>query len=168
MLLNYSYKLCHILHFSPLTPPPTTTTHVKVHCIKNNLNVISSFETRNDATLSCCKARRRARVDIEDDNEDFGYNEEIGILEFYSQSNREEALLVNALVDDQEVEVLIFKGYSSCLSYKTSPDPSKSVLPQRAVIRSIDRIRGPFDPTNIDYIEKGLTWESFRSRISTI
>ncbi|XP_074279213.1 uncharacterized protein LOC141604668 [Silene latifolia] len=166
MLLNYSYKLCHILHFSPLTTT-TTTTHAQVHCIRrNNLKVISSFESRID--VSCCKARRRARIDIEDENEDFGYNEEIGILELYSQSNREEALLVTALVDDQEVEVLIFKGYSSCLSYRTSPDLSKSVLPQRAVIKSIDRIRGPFDPTNIDYIEKGLTWESFRSRISTI
>ncbi|KAL2894997.1 Histidinol-phosphate aminotransferase [Bienertia sinuspersici] len=112
----------------------------------------------------CCRARRRIRYEDEEDD-DGGYNEEIAMLEMYSQSARGEALLVTAMVDDQLVEVLIFKGFSSCLSYGTSPDPSKSVLPQRAIIKSIDRIRGPFNPTNIEYIEKGLTWEKFRSRL---
>ncbi|XP_021754693.1 uncharacterized protein LOC110720004 isoform X2 [Chenopodium quinoa] len=111
-------------------------------------------------------ARRRVRYDKED-YESYGYNEEIAILEMYSQSARGEALLVTAMVDDQQVEVLIFKGFSSCLSYGTSPDPSKSVLPQRARIMSIDRIKGPFNPNNIEYIEKGLTWETFKSRFAS-
>ncbi|KAF2305627.1 hypothetical protein GH714_007122 [Hevea brasiliensis] len=85
----------------------------------------------------------------------------------YTQSAREEALLVQAVVDEQEVEVLIFKGFSSSLSYETSPDPSRSVLPARAVIKSIDRIKGPFDPSNVEYIEKGLTWESFKTRFAS-
>ncbi|KNA25689.1 hypothetical protein SOVF_004290 [Spinacia oleracea] len=84
----------------------------------------------------------------------------------YSQSARGEALIVTAMVDDQQAEVLIFKGFSSCLSYKTSPDPSTSVLPKRAIIKLIDRIKGPFDPNNIDYIEKGLTFQTFTSRIA--
>lgn len=45
----------------------------------------------------------------EDDEHSSGYNEEIAMLEMYSQSARGEALLVTAMVDDQEVEVLIFK-----------------------------------------------------------
>ncbi|KDP38122.1 hypothetical protein JCGZ_04765 [Jatropha curcas] len=114
-------------------------------------------------------ARRRSvryeEEDEEDGEEEYGHNEEIAMLELYSQSSREEALLVHAFVDDQEVEVLIFKGFSSCLSYKTSPDPSRSVLPARAVIKSIDRIKGPFDPSNIEYLEKGLTWEAFKTRL---
>ncbi|XP_058108334.1 uncharacterized protein LOC131251579 [Magnolia sinica] len=114
-----------------------------------------------------CRARRRVRYeDIdEDEDEDYGHNVEIAVLESYSESAKDEVLLVRAWVDDHEEEVLIFKGFSSCLSDKTSADPSKSVLPARAVITSIDRIRGPFDPSNIEYLEKGLTWEAFKSRL---
>ncbi|KAI5678158.1 hypothetical protein M9H77_09108 [Catharanthus roseus] len=50
------------------------------------------------------------------------------------------------MVDENEVEVLIFKGFSSYLSYGTSPDPSRSVLPARAVIKRIDIVKGPFNP----------------------
>ncbi|KAK6931649.1 hypothetical protein RJ641_003442 [Dillenia turbinata] len=118
--------------------------------------------------LSCC-ARRGIRYDCEDNEDDAEYrhNVELAMLEFYSQSARGEALLVQAVVDDEDVEVLIFRGFSSCLSYGTSPDPSKSILPARAVIKSIDRIKGPFDPSNIEYLEKGLTVEAFKSRIQT-
>ncbi|MCL7041494.1 hypothetical protein MKW94_025976 [Papaver nudicaule] len=118
-----------------------------------------------------CLARRRVRYEDEDENEDDeeqssnGYNSELSLLESYSESARSEALLVRAIVDGQEEEVLIFKGFSSCLSYRTSPDPSRSILPERAVIKSIDRIRGPFDPSNIEYIEKGLTLKDFQRRI---
>ncbi|KAJ9135710.1 hypothetical protein P3X46_032862 [Hevea brasiliensis] len=117
-----------------------------------------------------CSARRRVRYEDENEDEEedeSGHNEKIALLEMYTQSAREEALLVQAVVDEQEVEVLIFKGFSSSLSYETSPDPSRSVLPTRAVIKSIDRIKGPFDPSNIEYIEKGLTWESFKTRFAS-
>ncbi|XP_021728406.1 uncharacterized protein LOC110695487 [Chenopodium quinoa] len=136
---------------------------------RNLICNLSFYKFKSDDNTStptcktlCCRARRRVRYDEEDD-ESYGYNEEIAILEMYSQSARGEALLVTAMVDDQQVEVLIFKGFSSCLSYGTSPDPSKSVLPKRARIMLIDRIKGPFNPNNIEYIEKGLTWETFKS-----
>lgn len=45
----------------------------------------------------------------EGDGEEYGHNEEIAMLELYSQSARGEALLVHALVDGEEVEVLIYK-----------------------------------------------------------
>ncbi|KAI3902510.1 hypothetical protein MKW92_014580 [Papaver armeniacum] len=118
-----------------------------------------------------CLARRRVRYEDEDGNEDGeeqssnGYNSELSLLESYSESKRNEALLVTAMVDGQEEEVLIFKGFSSCLSYSTSPDPSRSILPERAVIKSIDIIKGPFDPSNIEYTEKGLTLEVFQRRL---
>lgn len=58
-----------------------------------------------------CSARRRVRYEEADDDadEDYGHNEEIAMLELYSQSAREEALLVKAILDEKEVEVLIFK-----------------------------------------------------------
>ncbi|XP_015895389.3 uncharacterized protein LOC107429249 [Ziziphus jujuba] len=116
-----------------------------------------------------CAARRRVRYEEdeeeEDDGEEYGHNEEIAMLEMYSQNARGEALIVHAIVDQQDVEVLIFKGFSSCLNYRTSPDPSKSILPARAVIKSLDRVKGPFDPSNIEYLQKGLTWEAFKTNL---
>ncbi|KAK7310132.1 hypothetical protein RJT34_07429 [Clitoria ternatea] len=108
-----------------------------------------------------CGARRQIRY--QDGDEEYGHNEEIAKLEFYSQLAKGEALLVHALVDQEQADVLIFKGFSSCLSYSTSPDPTRSVLPARAVIMSIDRIKGPFDPANIEYLQKGVTWEEFKT-----
>lgn len=89
------------------------------------------------------------------------------MLETYSQSCRSEALIVTATVDGEEVEVLIFKGFSSCLSGETAVDPARSVLPERAVIRKIDRVRGPFDPSEIHYIQKGLSFEVFKETMIT-
>ncbi|CAN6479824.1 unnamed protein product [Victoria cruziana] len=113
-----------------------------------------------------CHARRRVIYEDSDESGDdrYGHNEQISMLEAYTQSARNEVLLVQALVDDQEEEILIFKGFSSSLSYGTSPDPSRSILPARAVIRTIQRIKGPFDPSNMEYIEKDLTWQDFKDR----
>ncbi|KAJ0240488.1 Uncharacterized protein HA466_0221180 [Hirschfeldia incana] len=115
-----------------------------------------------------CGARRRVRDDGgEDEDESYGYNEEIAMLETYSQTCRDEALIVTATVDEEEVEVLIFKGFSSCLSGETAVDPARSVLPERAVITKIDRVRGPFDPSEIHYIQKGLSFQGFKEAMIT-
>ncbi|XP_061994557.1 uncharacterized protein LOC133712470 isoform X1 [Rosa rugosa] len=149
---------------------------------------VTSFESENRRSSTCstfkalknvfnprvyssirCAARRRVRYDDDDDGDEDEENEEnnkeIALLELYSQCVRGEALIVHAMVDDQPVEVLVFKGFSSCLSYRTSPDPSKSILPARAVIESIDRVRGPFDPSNIEYLQKDLSWKVFKSNL---
>ncbi|XP_008777817.3 uncharacterized protein LOC103697684 [Phoenix dactylifera] len=120
------------------------------------------------AERGSCNARRRVRYeDDEMEGEDYGRNSEIEMLETYSQSARNQALLVRATVDGEEEVVLIFKGFSSCLSSRTASDPSKSVLPGKAVIQSIDVIKGPFDPCNIEYLEKNLTWEAFKARLQS-
>ncbi|KFK33399.1 hypothetical protein AALP_AA5G007800 [Arabis alpina] len=113
-----------------------------------------------------CSARRRVRDDVgEDEDESHGYNEEIAMLEIYSQTCREEALIVTAIVDEEEVEVLVFKGVSSCLSGETAVDPARSVLPERALITKIDRVKGPFNPSQIIYIQKGLSFQEFNKTI---
>ncbi|GAA0174297.1 hypothetical protein LIER_27719 [Lithospermum erythrorhizon] len=112
-----------------------------------------------------CSSRRRTIRENNYDEEEREYNKEIEMLEMYTQFAKDEVLLVKAVLDDEEIEVIIFKGFSSCLSYKTSPNPSESVVPERAIIKSIDRIKGPFDPSNIEYLEQGLTWMDFKTRI---
>ena len=72
-----------------------------------------------------CGARRQIRYQDEDEDRDdeYGHNEEISKLEFYSQTARGEALIVHALVDQNEVEVLIFKVsfgiYMTIISFKS-------------------------------------------------
>ncbi|KAL2518709.1 hypothetical protein Adt_14956 [Abeliophyllum distichum] len=141
--------------------PLSSTTH------NNSIHIPPSFifSERVFAGLLQCNARRRAVYHDNDEDKEYQQNEELGLLETYTQSVKDEVLLVKAIVDGEEAEVLVFKGFSSCLSYKTSANPSTSVIPARAVIKSIDRIKGPFDPSNIQYIEKGLTLEAFKTRL---
>lgn len=74
-----------------------------------NIKCSSNLGSRIDNIVSC-NARRRVRYEDEEDEDDsYGYNEELAILEMYSQSARGEALIVTAMVDDQQAEVLIFK-----------------------------------------------------------
>ncbi|ESR61390.1 hypothetical protein CICLE_v10016899mg [Citrus x clementina] len=139
---------------------------VKFTNIDKSLQLIRNYRRVMLMRNFRCRVRRRVRYeDDEEDEEEYGHNEEIVALESYSLSARGEALLVRAVLDDRDFEVLVFKGFSSSLSHGTSPDPSKSVLPARAVIKAIDRIKGPFDPSNIEYIEKDLQWEAFKSRL---
>ncbi|KAI0507150.1 hypothetical protein KFK09_013270 [Dendrobium nobile] len=119
-----------------------------------------------------CRARRRVIryeednnvIEEEEEEEEDGYNEEIAMLESYTESAGSEVLLVGATVDGAVEQVLIFKGYSSSLSSRTAIDPSKCVLPAKAIIQSIDVIKGPFNPSCIKYLEKGLTLDDFISR----
>lgn len=77
------------------------------HQTGNRQSLASNLKDR----IVLCNARRRVRYeeDDEDEGEENGYNQEIAILEMYSQSARGEALLVRATVDGQEEQVLVFK-----------------------------------------------------------
>ncbi|KAF5189043.1 hypothetical protein FRX31_021370 [Thalictrum thalictroides] len=169
-------KQCTILSSLSLPSkpiPPVFLNRTSLLCVPMNIYLpMKTFKLheQEQVLVYYCRARRRV-VRYEDDegddyeDEEYGHNPDIVLLESYSESARNEALLVRAMVDDQQEEILVFKGFSSCLSYSTSSDPSKSILPARAVITSIDRIIGPFDPTNIEYIEKSLTWDTFKTRL---
>ncbi|XP_062214789.1 uncharacterized protein LOC133915592 [Phragmites australis] len=117
------------------------------------------------ADRAVCRVRRRVRYDDEEEDEEWGHNADVARLERYSEGARDQALLVKARVDDQVEVVLVFKGFSSSLSGGTAADPARSVLPERAIIQSVDVVKGPFDPNNIEYLEKGLAWDDFRSRL---
>ncbi|KAL6909480.1 hypothetical protein ACP4OV_001761 [Aristida adscensionis] len=115
-----------------------------------------------------CRVRRRVRYEEEDEEEreeEWGHNEDVARLERYSEGARDQALLVKARVDDELEVVLVFRGFSSSLSGSTAADLSRSVLPERAIIQSVDVVRGPFDPNNIEYMEKDVAWNDFKSRL---
>ncbi|XP_014520391.1 uncharacterized protein LOC106777331 [Vigna radiata var. radiata] len=149
------------------SPFPSSLANTSTHNYSSLCFSLKDFDLRKRGRTVLCSARRQIRYQDEDedrDDEEYGHNEEITKLEIYTQSAKGEALLVHALVDQEEVELLIFKGFSSCLSYSTSPDPTRSIVPARAVIVSIDRVKGPFDPSNIEYLQKGVTWEGFKTK----
>jgi hypothetical protein len=84
-------------------------------------------------------------------------------LEEYTIKRPQEVLLVSAEIDGEADQVLIFRGFSSSLVRPTAFDPDVPVLPEGAVITAIDRLLGPYTPSNPQYLERGLSWEQFQA-----
>ncbi len=82
-------------------------------------------------------------------------------LEQYTEQNPQEVLLVKAIEADEEKEIMIFKGFSSCLTGATEFNPDLPVLSASAKIISIDRLQSPYNPTNPKYLQQNLTWQEF-------
>lgn len=81
----------------------------------------------------------------------------IQVLETYSQQNPQEVLIVTAKDNNEEVEIMIFKGFSSNLSGSTAFDPDLPILSPNAQIIKLDRAYSPYNPHNPQYIQQGLT-----------
>ncbi|MCL6436195.1 MAG: hypothetical protein K6T90_18700 [Leptolyngbyaceae cyanobacterium HOT.MB2.61] len=81
-------------------------------------------------------------------------------LEKYTEKRRQEVLLVTAEVNGERDQIAIFRGFSSSLMRPTAFDPDVPVLPHDATILTIDRLSGPYNPTNPQYLQRGLTWET--------
>lgn len=110
-----------MLKISGLRPMVQTSLLSPIHILQTSMTSTCSYSSsfcsasqalnlRKKRGLSAlCGARRRVRYEEDDEGDENGHNEQITKLEVYSQSARGEALLVHALVDDEEVDVLIFK-----------------------------------------------------------
>ncbi len=80
-------------------------------------------------------------------------------LEKYSQNNPQEVLIIHAIDNGEEIDVMIFKGFSSNLTGFTAFDPDSPILSPDGIIVSCDRILSPYNPVNPQYIEKNITPE---------
>ncbi|PUZ37351.1 hypothetical protein GQ55_9G112700 [Panicum hallii var. hallii] len=127
--------------------------------------LVGAGDARADRAVFRVRRRVRYEEDEDEDDEEWGHNEDVARMERYTEDARDQALLVKARVDDEVEVVLVFKGFSSSLSGGTAADPSRSILPERAIIQSVDVVKGPFDPNNIEYLEKGVEWDDFKSRL---
>lgn len=47
---------------------------------------------------------------------------------------------------DEALELLIFRGFSSCTTHSTDFDPDRTVLPDGATIETAELLRGPLNP----------------------
>jgi len=79
-------------------------------------------------------------------------------LEQYTVKNPLEVLKVTIENNSQTSEIIIFKGFSSYLTDATPEDPEVSLIPEIAIIVTIDRLKSPFNPKHPEYIQKGLSW----------
>ncbi|MBD2019785.1 hypothetical protein H6F43_06235 [Leptolyngbya sp. FACHB-36] len=89
-------------------------------------------------------------------------------LEQYTQKRRQEVLLVTAEIDGETDQIAIFRGFSSSLVRSTAFDPDVPVLPDHAIIVTIDRLLGPYDPSNPRYVQQGLTWEAVQPLLAEV
>ena len=83
-------------------------------------------------------------------------------LEQYSLKRKEEVLMVHlTTASGSDDTVMIFAGFSSSLMMPTAFDPDIPIIANDSVINSIDRLRGPYDPSNPQYIASGLSQSEF-------
>ncbi|MFM1899918.1 MAG: hypothetical protein RLZZ216_494 [Cyanobacteriota bacterium] len=56
----------------------------------------------------------------------------------------------------EPLEVLIFRGFSSCTTHPTAFDPDQSVLPDGACIQHADLLQGPLNPLQEQLLLEGV------------
>ncbi|TVQ19730.1 MAG: hypothetical protein EA367_10675 [Leptolyngbya sp. DLM2.Bin15] len=78
-------------------------------------------------------------------------------LENYTLKYPQEVLMVHAQLGDDMDQIVIFRGFSSSLMHPTAYDPDVPVLSDQADITAIDRLQGPYDPSQPRYLQQGLT-----------
>lgn len=89
-------------------------------------------------------------------------------MEQYTLKRPDQVLLVHALVEGEEDEVVIFRGFSSSLVRSTAFDPDVPVLPEDAEIQSVDILLGPYTPDTPRYIQKGLRWSDVEDLLQAL
>ncbi len=89
-------------------------------------------------------------------------------LESYTIKRPKQVLVITALVDGEEDEITVFKGFSSSLVRGTPSDPDVPVLPDDANILSIDIVASPYNPEAPRYIEQNLSWSVMETRLSDV
>ena len=56
----------------------------------------------------------------------------------------------------EPLEVVIFRGFSSCTTHPTCFDPDQSVLPDGACIEQADLLQGPLNPLQEQLLLEGV------------
>ena len=62
---------------------------------------------------------------------------------------------------EEALEILIFRGFSSCTTHPTDFDPDRTVLPDGAVIQTAELLRGPLNPQREERLIGPLPHDQF-------
>lgn len=76
--------------------------------------------------------------------------------------------MVEATVEGEPDQVMIFKGFSSSLMRATDYNPDVPVLPEGTEIVAVDRLKGPYQPNNPKYIVQGVSWAEFEALLESL
>ncbi|MDX1977879.1 MAG: hypothetical protein SFT94_09405 [Pseudanabaenaceae cyanobacterium bins.68] len=83
------------------------------------------------------------------------------IFEKYSQLHPDQVLIVEAMIDGETDQIMVFKGFSSSLVKPTAYDPDLGVLPDQAEILAISCLQAPYNPSQPIYLAQNLSWAAF-------
>ncbi len=89
-------------------------------------------------------------------------------LERYSQTHPGEVLRIEALVDGEADQLMIFRGFSSSLSRPTDPDPDVPLLGTGDRILRIERFRAPFQPTAPHPLAPACDWAEMERYLDSL
>jgi hypothetical protein len=80
-------------------------------------------------------------------------------LEAYTIKHPFEVLIVTVETGGETDEIIVFKGFSSSVQQPTNPDPEIPVIADEAVVIGIERVKSPYDPSQPNYLQRGLSRE---------
>ena len=90
-------------------------------------------------------------------------------LEQYTIKCKDEVLIVSVeTAGGEEDLVMIYQGFSSSLMHSTAYDPDIPVIATDSTIVSVDRVASPYNPSNPQYIEAGLTLAAMEKILSSM
>ena len=79
-------------------------------------------------------------------------------LENYTLKRKQEVLMVHVETASGESDlVMIYAGFSSSLMNPTAFDPDVPVIAEDSQIKAIDRLASPYNPSNPQYLESGVS-----------
>lgn len=84
-------------------------------------------------------------------------------IEEYSKENLQVVLIISAVENGQNMEIMTFRGFSSSLTGATEYDPDLPVLSSSGIILSVDLLQAPYNPVNPQYIQQNLTPAQFKA-----
>jgi len=84
-------------------------------------------------------------------------------IEEYTKGNPHFVIIIRAEENGENLEIMTFRGFSSCLTGATEYDPDLPVLSSSGLISSIDLLQAPYNPISPQYIEQNLTPAQFEA-----
>jgi hypothetical protein len=65
----------------------------------------------------------------------------------------------------ESYKCILLQGFSSSVMRPTATDPGDPVLPSTAKVTGIDRIKAPYMPSKVEYLEQDVSWQDFQQRL---
>ena len=82
-------------------------------------------------------------------------------LERISRSKPNRLLRLHGFCDKEIVELIVYKGFTSCTTHPTEYDLCSSPLPEKTILESADLLQGPIDNSKEVTLKQGSDIDFF-------